>query len=316
MEMRQLMAFREVARCKSFSQAAHRLGYVQSSVSAQVQGLERELDVRLFDRLGRQVALTSAGAALLPHVERLLEVADEARHVVNMVRSNDGDVAGSLVISAPESLLTYRLPSVLSLFRARYPRVETIIRPMVVGRLRGEVRRAVNEGSVDVAFVLDAPLKIAGLAIEELAQEPISLIAPQGHHLAGRRSVGPADLAGEPLLLPEAPDSGCVYRRQFEQQLGGVGVSPGETLEFASIEAVKQCVVAGMGLSVLPTVAVQAEVEAGRLVVLAWREPFRVRTQMVWHAKRWVSPALAAFLDTARAAFEPQRLEAITGPAA
>ena len=303
MELRQLAAFQEVARCASFSQAAVRLGYVQSSVSAQVQALERELDIRLFDRLGRRVVLTSAGSALLGYTDRMLELADEARHAVTSARAADGELVGSVVVSAPESLLTYRLPPVLSRFRTRCPHVEIAIRPTAVGRLRADVRRAVNEGSVDVAFVLDAPLEIAGLVIERLHREPISVIAPRDHRLAKRQTVAPRDLAGEPLLLPEAPDYGCAYRRQFEQQLGRVGVSPGETLEFASIEAVKQCVIAGMGISVLPEVAVRGEVDAGRLSILPWTGTFSVHMQMVRHAKRWASPAMTAFLETTRETF-------------
>ena len=303
MELRQLAAFQEVARCASFSQAAVRLGYVQSSVSAQIQALERDLDTRLFDRLGRRVALTSAGSALLAHADRMLQLADEARHAVISTRAADGELVGSIAISAPESLLTYRLPPLLSRFRARYARVEIAIRPTAVGRLRAEVRRAVNDGSIDIAFVLDAPLEAAGLMIEQLESEPISLIAPRDHRLASRGVIAPRDLAGEVLLLPEAPDQGCAYRRQFEQQLGRVGVSPGETLEFASIEAVKQCVIAGMGLSVLPEVAVRSEADAGKLAILPWSGSFSVHMQMVWHAKRWASPALTAFLETTRETF-------------
>jgi DNA-binding transcriptional LysR family regulator len=70
-----------------------------------------------------------------------------------------------------------------------------------------------------------------------------------------------------------------------------------------SIEAVKQCVAAGMGVSVLISVAVEAEIEDGKLAALRWEEPFEVFTQMVWHEKRWKSPALRAFLETAREVF-------------
>jgi DNA-binding transcriptional LysR family regulator len=103
--------------------------------------------------------------------------------------------------------------------------------------------------------------------------------------------------------LPEAPESGCAYRSQFERQLEERGVVPPERMEFQSIEAVKQCVAAGMGVSVLISVAVQAEIEDGRLAALRWDEPFEVFTQMVWHEKRWKSPALRAFLETAREVF-------------
>jgi DNA-binding transcriptional LysR family regulator len=115
--------------------------------------------------------------------------------------------------------------------------------------------------------------------------------------------VAPRDLSGETVLLPEAPESGCAYRGQFERHLAEAGVVPPEKMEFQSIEAVKQCVAAGMGVSVLPSVAVDAELEGGKLAPLRWEEPFEVRTQMVWHGERWKSPALRAFLEAAREVF-------------
>ena len=78
---------------------------------------------------------------------------------------------------------------------------------------------------------------------------------------------------------------------------------PAETMEFQSIEAVKQCVAAGMGVSVLPTVTVGAELKAGKLAALRWEEPFEVLTQMSWNKSRWKSPALGAFLEASREAF-------------
>jgi DNA-binding transcriptional LysR family regulator len=133
--------------------------------------------------------------------------------------------------------------------------------------------------------------------------------ANQRHRRAGAsagaiRDAGPADLDGEPLVLPEAPDSGCVYRAQFDRQLAENHVTTVGALEFASIETVKQCVVAGMGISVLPSIAIDADVAAGRLVRLPWRETFEVDTQLVWNARRSTSPARAAFMATARAMFQ------------
>ena len=300
MELRELGAFREVARQASFSQAAARLGYVQSTVSAQVQSLERSLGVRLFDRLGRTVSLTAAGEALLPLADQVLDLADAAKASVAAAVASDGQLAGTVTLSAPETLLTYRVPSVLSRFRVLHPGVTVVLRPTPVGRFRGETRRAVANGSVDVAFVLDTRLDIAGFHAEPLIAEAVSVIAAPSNPLATRPRAHPGDLDGQPILLPEAPDSGCAYRAQFERHLADRQVTVSSTLEFASIEAVKQCVVAGMGVSVLPSVAVEADVVAGRLSRLPWSEPFELFTQLVWNARRSVDPSLAAFMDVAR----------------
>ena len=312
MELRELAAFREVARQSSFSRAAARLGYVQSTVSAQIQALEVDLGVRLIDRLGRSIALTAAGEALLPHAERLLEVSAEARVAATSAMTSDGALTGTLSVSAPETLLTYRLPAVLSAFRARHPAVTIELRPTAIGRFRSDTRLAIANGTTDMAFVLDTRIETPGFASEVLLAEPISVIAQAGHRLAEgrvsaarqlqgrRRNVRPKDLSGDVILLPEAPDSGCAYRGQFERQLIDQRVSLDGALEFASIETVKQCVIAGMGVSVLPQVAVASDVAAGRLVELSWTGTFEVYTQAVWNARRSTSRAHAAFLATAR----------------
>ena len=303
MELRQVETFRAVAADLSFSRAASRLGYVQSSVSAQVAALERELGAPLFDRLGRRIALTDAGRVMLRYSGRLLDLAEEAREAVADAGAGSGEVTGTLIVSAPETLLTYRLPRLLALFHERHPKVRLSVRPSAVGRLVGSRRRSVEEGGVDVAFVLDGPVEVSGLSVEPLLEEGVSVIVPADHTLASSSLVASRDLSGETVLLPEAPESGCAYRVQFERQLGAAGVVPLEKMEFQSIEAIKQCVAAGMGVSVLPSVAVNQELGGGKLATLRWDEPFEVLTQMVWHEERWRSPALREFLETAREVF-------------
>jgi DNA-binding transcriptional LysR family regulator len=316
MELRQVETFHAVATERSFSRAAAKLGYVQSSVSAQVGALERELGVPLFDRLGRRIALTDAGEVMFAHSGKLLALAERTREAVVDAGVGSGEVTGSLTVSSPETLLTYRLPKLLALFHERHPKVRLSVRPSAIGRLVGSARKAVEVGRVDVAFVLDEPPgdrgRPADLAVETLLAEEVTVIAPTSHQLASASAVLPQDLRGETVLLPEAPESGCAYRGQFERQLGSAGVVPPETMEFQSIEAVKQCVAAGMGVSVLPSVAVGTELKAGTLAELQWGEPFEVLTQMSWHEDRWKSPALQAFLEVARGVFS-SRMPASTG---
>jgi DNA-binding transcriptional LysR family regulator len=307
LELRQIKTFRAVAEELSFSRAAARLGYVQSSVSAQVSALEQELGVPLFDRLGRRIALTDAGEVMFAYSGKLLALAEQTREAVVDAGVGSGEVTGSLTVSAPETLLTYRLPRLLALFHEQHPKVRLSLRPSAIGRLVGSARKAVEEGRVDVAFVLDEPLserlQTADLAVEILIAENVSVIAPASHALVSSSAVLPQDLGDETVLLPEAPESGCAYRGQFERQLRFAGVVPPETMEFQSIEAVKQCVAAGMGVSVLPSVAVGTELESGTLTALRWDEPFQVLTQISWHKDRWKSPALCAFLEAAREVF-------------
>src|SRR5262245_56930484 len=112
MELRQLHTFRTVSRTLNFSRAAAVLNYAQSTVSVQIQTLEEELGVPLFDRLGKQVILTAAGQDLLAYADKILNLADEAQAVL----STQEKLTGNLVINAPETLSAYRLPAVLRRF--------------------------------------------------------------------------------------------------------------------------------------------------------------------------------------------------------
>ncbi len=290
MELRHLATFRTLASTLNFTQTAALLGYVQSSVSAQIQELEAELGVVLFDRLNKRVILTDEGQRLLVYAEKLLSLAEEARTALSV----HTEPAGAVTISAPETLCTYRLPPVLHQFRATFPHIQVHFRPLSVP----ELRRSVLEGRVDVAFLLEEPLRAAGLIVEPLLREPLLVLSSPEHPLTQCIRVTPADLEGEPVLLTEV---GCSYRNLFKRTLAKAGVYPTTNLEMSSVEAIKQCVMLGMGITVLPAVAVQAEVAQGRLVALPWSEPgFEVVTQLIWHREKWQSPALKAFLSLMR----------------
>lgn len=287
MELRHLATFRLAATTLNFTRTALLLNYVQSNVTAQIQALEDELGVRLFDRLGKRVILTDAGQRFLRYADQILNLADEARSAL----SASDEPIGSLIIGAPETLCVYRLPALLRLCRLRYPQIRIQFRP----RLAGDLRRQISEGLLDIAFVLDEPLQSTSLIIRPLFIEPLLVIAAPEHPLTRAADVGPRDLEGEEVLLTER---GCSYRSLFERALAAVGVQPVTTLEFDSIEAIKQCVMAGMGISVLPEIAVKQEIEQGRISVLPWNIPdFQVVTQMVWHKEKWLSPALRSFIE-------------------
>jgi DNA-binding transcriptional LysR family regulator len=292
-EHRQLRIFRVLARTLSFTRAAAELGYVQSNVTAQVQALERELGVRLFDRLGRRVVLTDAGRVLLRYAEKILDLSEEAREAV----TGGGEPAGTLMVGAAPSLSAYRLPRLLRSFGARFPRVRLSFRPTP----HAELGSRVAHGSLDVAFLM----------AEVLSEEPLVVLAPPDHPLAGSARVAPADLEGEQILLTEP---GCNYRLMFESELEEAGTTPSAALEFDGVEAVKQCVAAGMGFAMLPAVTVEAELERGEVAALRWAgREHAIPVQMIRHKDKWVSPALAAFLEISRETISVDKPRAVAG---
>lgn len=294
MEIRNLQAFLAVAETLSFTKAARSLNYAQSSVTAQIQSLEAELGVPLFERLGKRVVRTEAGDTLREYARKLLQLEEEARTAV----AHFGAPSGTLTLGAPESLCTYRLPTVLSRFHARYSKVQLAFRP---GWLQDRIR-GLEEGTIDLAFILDQSTEYPGLVTEWLWQEPIRILAHPDHPLCSRETVTPLDLEGEAVLGTE---EGCPYRKMFERALASSGIHPETTIEFTSIEAIKLCARAGMGLAVLPEVAVESELKAGTLVALPWHDrDFSLSALMAWHQDKWLSPALRAFVEIVRSEFQ------------
>jgi DNA-binding transcriptional LysR family regulator len=287
LDLRELKTFRVVATEKSFTRAANLLHYAQSSVTAQVQRLEEELGVPLFDRLGRRVELTLAGRQLLTYAERLLDLADEAKCSVQ----NDGQPAGILTVAAPETLLAYRLPELLKRFQAGYPAIHlSLVASESCALGLGGIILAPQ---VDIAFTLDVPLKTNHLTVECLRPEPVVLVVSPQHPLAGKKKVDAEAIGREQALLT---DRACSYRAVFERTLKAEGVSARASLEFLSVEAIKQCALATMGIAVLPEVVVAPELKRGTLVAIDWpRQPLLVYTQMFRHQDKWMSPVMCAF---------------------
>ncbi|HEX2623536.1 MAG TPA: LysR family transcriptional regulator [Phototrophicaceae bacterium] len=289
MELRELATFRVVARTLNFTQAARMLGYAQSSVTAQIQSLEENVGVLLFNRMGRHVVLTDAGEHLLWYAEKLLDLAEEARAAIAVT----DELHGKVTVGAPETICTYRLPAVLQAFKQRAPGAQIIFKPMSPF----ELHRSAREGVIDIGFLLEDPFASSALQVERLIVEDILVIAAPDHPLTQCQEVCPRDLEGMSLLLTER---GCGYRTVFERILNTAGVHPVTQLEFTGIEAIKQCVIAGLGIGALPRITVEQMINQGQVCALPWSEPFSVTTQMIWHKDRWLSPAIRAFLEVSR----------------
>ena len=256
LDSERLRAFHAVAREGGFSRAAARLHKTQPAVSQAVRALEEDVGEPLFLRLGRRVALTRAGEILLEHVEQSFAALDGARL---RLAALSGLEAGELVIGTSDTNACYVLPPVLAAFRAAHPGIEL----RLANRPSPETERQVLEREVDVGFVT-LPVEHPRLEAEPLLdREDVAIFAP-GHRLAGRKRVRFEDLAREPLLLL---DRGSRTRSWIDERLAACREAPRVAMELASIEVVKRLVTLGFGVSIVPRIAVEAEVAAGVLAV-------------------------------------------------
>ena len=287
MEVRQLQIFRILAEELNFTRTAERVHTVQSNVTTQIKALEEELRTPLFDRLGRRVTLTEAGRRFLPFAGQALTAMEEGQRAIQVGAAP----SGPLRIGAAESVLTYRLPQVLRAYRRRFPHVELIFSPY----FSTTVCEKLENGKFDMAILMSDGKPHPNLKSIRLRTERVFLLSDPTHPLASLRTVKPADIEGQMLLLTEA---GCSYREKFDRALALQNIRPGNVTEFSSVEAIKQCVIAGMGLALLPAIVVSRELRQHQIKALHWAGPsLDIATQVLWHKDKWVSPAMAAFQE-------------------
>jgi DNA-binding transcriptional LysR family regulator len=272
MELRQLAAFVAVADELHFGRAAEHLGVVQPAVSQLVRRLERELGVVLFERSSHHVALTGAGAELLPAARRALSARDElAAAAPALVRGEQGE----LRIGTSEGI-SANLNMLLARFAEERPnasiRLEAMHTPAKL--------RALRDGDLDVAF-LRAPLDTTGLSTVDLWSEPLVAVLPMRHPLAAREAIPLAALASLPLMLgPRSSNPGM--HDQLVALCRRCGLDPRLGRQLDSVQEALATISAGAAWTLLtatnapehaPGVAVRAiaETNAHSAVVLAWR---------------------------------------------
>lgn len=298
----QLLAFVTVARERGFSRAARLLGRTQSAVSQAVARLEEEVGARLFVRQRRTVTLSPAGRLLLERAHRVL---DEMEHARQGLQALEELREGLLVVGTSDTLAYYLLPPVIASFRARYPGVELRLdnRPSPVTALR-VAERAVDVGLVTIP--LPQELRIgARPAGERLHVEPLRAyeevaICPPGHPLARRRRAALEAVAAYPLLLLDRSTGG---RALLDAELARVGVVPVVAMEMSSVEVLKKLVELGLGVSIVPAMAVEREVAAGTLAPVRLTGLSAVRqVGLLFPAGGSTSRAAAAFAEIARQA--------------
>ena len=290
MELRQLKTFRTIATLGSFNQAAEVLDYAQSTVSEQIRALETDLDVHLFNRAGKQVALTEAGEIMLQYAQKMLNLEEEIRSEV----SGCEEVHGSLSIRIPETISIYYLPPILRKFRQRFPKVDFSFTNCAYFSLPEELR----SGIINLAFLITDTFRAADLETEKLLDIPLALVTYPEHPLASKQPVTIFDLKNEPLLVPT---SDCSYVQMLEKILAEEKVELSIVLRFNCIEAIKQSVMLGAGIAVLPHIAVKRELAEGLLVELPWTgKPLRANLLMIWQKNKWLPPILQAFMQMIR----------------
>jgi LysR family transcriptional regulator, low CO2-responsive transcriptional regulator len=280
---RQLETFTEVVRQGSIQRAAEAMRLTQPAVSMQIKQLEGHVGQRLFDRGGRRLSLTAAGEQFLFQARKILATLKETEDAMGRFsRLESGRLTIGMVSAAK-----YFLPHLLAQFNTEHRAVEIRLRLGV----RDVLGAMLEAREVDLCIMGRAPREVPCRA-EPFAQHPHVIVTAPGHRFARAEEVPAAALADEPFIVREA-DSGT--RAVLQEYLDEYRIQPKFLMEMPSNEAIKQAVMAGMGVSLLSLHTLALELKMG-LIVAPQVEGFpRVRRWNLIHAGTSLSPAAEAF---------------------
>ena len=294
MDLKYLNTFRTIVNEGSFSNAADKLGYTQSTITFQINQLEQELGIKLFEKIGRKMILTKAGAQLLPYVDETLQSVERLR----TFQADLNDYQGDLHIGVGETLLCFRLPEVVKEFHKRAPKARLFIRSMNCYEIRAELL----SGTLDLGIFYQ---DIGGLG-DNLISYPRgsdTLVLVASNETASE--FPDFATAGQTIPVPFLiNEQRCIFRQIFEQYLAQKSIVIDRTIELWSIPTIKNLVKSGLGITFLPKFAAEEELRCGELEEISTEiSGTEITAVCAHHKNKWISPLMQLFLDICQECF-------------
>ena len=296
MHLETLRLYCDVVRLRSFSRGAELNHVSQSAASQAVQQLEREVGVTLIDRTRRPFAVTPEGQSFYTASREMLEAWEKAKAEVAGVKAQ---VDGTVRVAAIYSVGLHDMSHHLQRFMSLHPKVRVQLECLHPHK----VVEAVLNDEADVGIMSYPPADKA-LSVIPLRSEAMAFVCHPTHRLARRRAVTPEDLAGEPFV---AFDAGLTIRKAIDRALRQRNVKLNIAMAFDNIETIKQAIMIGAGVSLLPRHTVDKEAGIRTLVAVPFSLPDLVRPVGLIHRRQKpLSPAVRRFIqllqepDTAR----------------
>jgi len=288
MDLKQLNTFLTLSKINNFTKTAEILGYAQSSITAQIQQLEKEFGTKLFERIGKNVMLTTEGNALIPYATKILSLSTNMKEAL----SPSDTMCGRITIGASESLCIYRLPAIIKAYKEKHPNIDIFLKLLKCNQFVPSL----SDNTIDIAFTIGDRIDNESIiSILELP-EPIMILSSPEHPLASIDPICLNDFDKASFILTE---HGCCYRGAFEKDFIDTSIEIKIVLETDSIQAIKQTSMINLGICVLPKISVTDEIRKKLLIPLAYNNNYGIVSQMICHKNKWISPLLADFIQDA-----------------
>ena len=285
MDTKNLTTFIYVAELRSFTKAADRLGFSQSTVSFQIKQLEKELGSQLFERINHTVHLTEKGREVLEYAHQVNRMTRELEDSMKTKAA-----AGHIRLATADSLCTSLLSRGFQHFRSLYPDITL----KIIAAGTEEMFRLMNHNEVDAILTLDNHIYNAEYRIVREEKVQTYFVAGAGTSLASASSLSVQELIRQPFILTE---KGMSYRRLLEEKLAELSLEVQPVLEIGSTELICSLVEQGAGISFLPDYVIKDRVKAGTQVCLPVSGlEIQVWKQLLYHRNKWVSPQMETVL--------------------
>ena len=285
MDTKNLTTFIYVAELRSFTKAADRLGFSQSTVSFQIKQLENELDCQLFERINHTVQLTEKGREVLEYAHRVSQMTRELKDSVK-----EETASGYIRLAMADSLCTSLLSRDFLHFRELYPNISL----KIIAAGTEEMFRLMNHNEADAILTLDSHIYNTEYRILREEQVRTFFVAGADTRIASASSLSIEELLLHPFILTE---KGMSYRRLLEEKLAELSLEIQPVLEIGSTELICSLVEQGAGISFLPEYVIKDRVKAGTLVCLPVSGlEIHVWKQLLYHRNKWVSPQMETVL--------------------
>ena len=296
MDLKYLNTFKTILESGSFLNASQKLNCTQSTVTFQVQQLEQELRVKLFEKVGRRMVATQAGKDMLPHIEAILRTMAQLKNYGKHI----SEMTGLLKIALPETIFTYKIHPVLKSFREQAPGIRLEIETLNCH----DIREKILAGSIDVGVHYDVGGYGDSVITGDLAEFPVVLV---GSPSLDAESCDFAAAKQRKRLCMITNDNNSVFHNMFERYLKDRDIIFEESMHLGSIEAVKRSVVSNLGMAYLPRHVVAEELAAGHLREISLDGPPALISCIYAHHKnKWVSPAMQLFIELLQQTLKPE----------
>jgi DNA-binding transcriptional LysR family regulator len=284
-----LHTFIVLANCSSFTEAAEKLFCSQPAVSMKIHSLEEIFGVKLFDRMGKKMLLNQNGKDLLPYAQKMVDLFEEAKQ---MFKEKESTPQGTLTICASNFVGVYIMPTFLKKFKNLYPHVELKLHI----HSYDQMIKSILSNEIDGAYmpIYKAESLDPRLAVRPFFQDQFVLTVPPTHPWTKLAFVSADTLNNEPFLLPQPTSP---MKNFIESELKQSGIILDSIVELSNIEAIKKGIISNLGVSILPKLAIETEMDQGLLHSLPVQGMnFKRSICFVKHKDKQLSAAGSAFL--------------------